>query len=181
MVLDEMWEYSEDRADPQPLIRTTSNLSNILEAAKARVAERDNQSAALPDLLDVLKDLHSRNRLIPEEVSKASAAPNSIEDVLTAKLNELRDFLEQGFRWNVQHRKGKDRPPIRAMREATAGVEYSSPGLLAAASPEPQTGESDIPFKLALALFIGVDSDLGGGCCSPPNRQPTPRAPAFGA
>ncbi len=49
------WKYSDGEEPPPPEFNTTSDLSDILEAAKRRAGERDNQPATLPDLLDVLK------------------------------------------------------------------------------------------------------------------------------
>jgi hypothetical protein len=43
------WKYSGSANDPEPVICTTTDVSNILEAAKRRAGERDNQPAALTD------------------------------------------------------------------------------------------------------------------------------------
>ena len=60
----EIFQWEEP---PPPEFNTTSDLSDILEAAKRRAGERDNQPATLPDLLDVLKIMHEKGQLIPHQ------------------------------------------------------------------------------------------------------------------
>ena len=71
MMLAAKWDYTDDRAEPTPVIRTSSDLSNILDAAKGRASERDNQPAALTDLFDVLLSLNAEGKLIPPKPRSA--------------------------------------------------------------------------------------------------------------
>jgi hypothetical protein len=95
------WKYSNGSEPPPPEFNTTSDLSDILEAAKRRAGERDNQPATLPDLLDVLRILHEKGQLVPAQ--KDTPKVEVREDLLQvkAKLDELRNLVDQGFRWNA--------------------------------------------------------------------------------
>jgi len=95
------WKYSNGSEAPPPEFNTTSELADILEAAKRRAGERDNQPATLPDLLDVLKIMHERGQLIP--ASKDTSKIEVREDMLQVKtkLDELKTLVDQGFRWSV--------------------------------------------------------------------------------
>ncbi len=161
MVLNAKWDYTDDQAEKRPVISTTSDLSDILDAAKRRAAERDNQPAALTDLFDVLVVLNAEGKLVPPKPQvRDSAAITSgfahVSDSVTqvlSKLGELQIVVDQGLRANTAH---FDAAMSAATSELLAKLARSEPEPEIVTPSEPTGGATPqntgwkMPFRIAL-------------------------------
>lgn len=161
MVLAARWDYTDDQAEPTPVIRTTSDLSNILDAAKRRASERDNQPAALTDLFDVLVSLNAEGKLVPPKPeAKENAAISSglsqvnerFTDVL-GKLGELQTLVDQGFKASASHfdtaMAASTRDLLAQFARQSEEDEVETPPVPSASTTSTGTRWSN-PFRIAL-------------------------------
>jgi ATP-dependent Clp protease ATP-binding subunit ClpA len=149
------WKYFGPASESDLVMSTTSDVSNILEAARRKAGERDNQPATLPDMLDALRDLHAQGRLAPTPKgapAQADLRPNL--EALNGRLDEVKTLLEQGFRWNAAQ---LEEAMQRATEELKATLAKPVDPPLADAEPTQASAEPPReslgwrrPFRLAI-------------------------------
>lgn len=160
LLIGAKWRYSEEDDNPKPVISMTSDVADILEAAKRRAGERDNQPATLPDLWDTLSAVHAKGKLVPAAPEERRTDIRAeLESALTVKFDEFKRLLDQGFAWSANR---LDEAMARATGELLAtlnskppandGPIETPPDVTPEGPQEPEAPDwrSKLPFRLAI-------------------------------